>query len=73
MIIKDYIDDKDIFFNFINNISEMKLLKTVKIRFKGKLDKVTLDLMKKNFPKFSFSRIMYSDINEYYLSRTSSK
>ena len=73
LIIKDYIDDKDIFFNFINNISEMKLLKTVKIRFKGKLDKVTLDLMKKNFPKFSFSRIMYSDINEYYLSRTSSK
>lgn len=73
LIIKDYIDDKNIFINFIKDISDMKLLKTVKIRFKGKLDKATLDFMKKNFPKFSCSRIIYSDINEYYLSRTSIK
>ena len=73
LIIKDYIDDKNIFINFIKDISDMKLLKTVKIRFKGKLDKATLDFMKKNFPKFSCSRIIYSDINEYYLSRTSTK
>ena len=71
LIIKDYLDDKDIFINFIKNISDMKLLKTVKISFKGKLDKATLDLMKKNFQKFSCSRIIYSDITEYYLSRIS--
>ena len=51
----------------------MKLLKTVKISFKGKLDKATLDLMKKHFPKFSCSRIIYSDITEYYLSRISNE
>ena len=73
LIIKDYLDDKDIFINFIKNISDMKLLKTVKISFKGKLDKATLDLMKKHFPKFSCSRIIYSDITEYYLSRISNE
>ena len=73
LIIKDYLDDKDIFINFIKNISDMKLLKTVKISFKGKLDKTTLDLMKKHFPKFSCSRIIYSDITEYYLSRISNE
>ena len=73
LIIKDYIDDNDIFYELVNKISSMKLLKTVKISFKGNCDKNTVDLMKKSFLNFSCLKSVYSEITEYYLSRISNE
>ena len=73
LIITDYIDDNDIFYELVNKISAMKLLKTVKISFKGNCDKKTVDLMKKSFLIFSCSKIVYSEVTEYYLSRISNE
>jgi hypothetical protein len=65
LIIKDYIDDKNIFINFIKDISDMKLLKTVKINFKGNLYKKQLKLIKKNIPNVTYTKRLNSDVYEF--------
>ena len=65
LIIKDYIKNKANLMMIINNISKLKMLKTVKINFKGKLSYDSLNLIKKTIPDISFKKKENTNIIEF--------